>query len=64
MSLVDEYYESGEKPPREIEKKILFGVFNDLLGRKGFDNAWDDVDDEIREEIFQENLNIIKGNLL
>ncbi|MBP9727768.1 MAG: hypothetical protein KBD27_00155 [Candidatus Moranbacteria bacterium] len=57
--LVDEFLNRHEKKPTEPAKKILFAVLDDLFGRKGLDNAWDDIDDEIREELLETNLEIV-----
>ena len=63
MSLVDEWYNRREDPPQDTAKKILFGLLGNLNSRKGFDYFWGDLDSDIREEILQENLDLIKKNL-
>ena len=63
MSLLKEFQNCYQKKPTDPAKKILFAVLNDLSGRKGFDHAWDATDDEIREELLAENLEIVKKNL-
>ena len=63
-TLLDEYYDRHSNPPKGIAKKFLFAVFNDLFGRSGLDNAWDDIDPEIQEEVLQSNIELIKKNLI
>jgi hypothetical protein len=58
--LLTEYYDRREKPPTDPAKKILFAVMDDLLDRRGFDNAWDGCDRDIQEEILTTNLENIK----
>ena len=63
MPLLDEFWNRYQEIPTDPAKKILFAVLNDLFGRKGFDNAWDDIDSEIREKLLAENLEIVRKNL-
>lgn len=63
MSLLEEYQNRYQEEPTDPAKKILFAVLNDLFGRHGLDNEWDAIDDEIREELLAENLEIVKNNL-
>ena len=63
MTLLEEFQNRYDTKPTEPAKKILFGILNDLTGRKGFDNEWDGIDDEIKEELLAENLEIVKKNL-
>ena len=63
MPLLDEFQNRYQTKPTEPAKKILFGVLGDLLGRKGFDNEWDGIDDETKEELLTENLEIVQKNL-
>lgn len=49
---MDEYYRyilDGERFP--VSKEIVFEIIHDLGGRKGLDNEWDDIDQEIQDEI-------------
>lgn len=32
-------------------QRVVTAVLDELRGRKGFDNWWDDLDEDIREEI-------------
>jgi hypothetical protein len=64
MTLKDEYYayvldEADEPPPRE--KKILFDIVRDFTDRRGLRQEWEQIDDDIQEEILSTWLGIIKG---
>ncbi len=63
MSLLDEYYKHHKNPPDDVAKRILFDVIDDLTSRKGVDSAWDECDDEIKEEILETNLEKIRSHL-
>lgn len=63
MTLLDEFRCRYETQPTEPAKRILFAVMDDVLGRKGFDNEWDGIDKEIREEILATNLENVRRNL-
>lgn len=59
MPLLEEFYRRRNQILEDTAKQILFSVIGDLTDRKGFDNAWDDIGEETREEILQTNLEII-----
>ena len=63
MPLVEEYDSRREQVPVGPAKKILFDVMDDLLNRRGFDNTWDDADDDTREELFGTLLGIVEKNM-
>lgn len=63
MPLLDEFYESRSDESREVAKKILFSVFGNILGRSGFDHAWDACDADVQEEILSDNLEKIQKEL-
>jgi hypothetical protein len=63
MTLLEEFENRYRTEPTEPAKKILFGVLDDLLGRKGFDNEWDGNDRDTKEELLTENLAIVTKNL-
>jgi hypothetical protein len=63
MPLLDEYYARRDNPPQDLAKRILFTIMDDILDRKRFDNAWDNFDDEVREEIFTSNLAAIQNEI-
>ncbi len=63
MPLLEEYRNRRENPPTEIAKRILFALMNDILGRKGYDDVWDDTDGADKEELLQTNLAEIQSIL-
>ena len=62
-SLLEEFRSRYEKKPTDPAKKVLFAILNDLFGRKGLDNAWDDIDDDVKEELLNSNLDLVRKNL-
>ena len=62
-SLLKEFQKYYEVKPTDPAKKILFAVLDDLFGRKGLDNEWDGIDDDVREELLATNLELVKKNL-
>jgi hypothetical protein len=64
MPLLEEFENSYQSKPTDPAKKILFAVLNDLFGRRGFDNEWDAIDKDIKEELLEENLRIVQQNLV
>jgi len=62
-SLLEEFQNYNEVKPTDPAKKILFAVLDDLFGRKGLGNEWDGIDDEIREELLADNLELVRKNL-
>jgi hypothetical protein len=62
-TLLERFDNSYHEKPTDPAERILFGVLNDLFGRKGFDNEWDNIDNDIKEELLAENLEIVKKNL-
>jgi len=57
--LLEEYYARCTVEPTDPAKKILFAIMNNLLSRSGFNNVWNEIDNETRKEIFAENLELI-----
>ena len=45
------------------EQKILFGIIHDFTDRRGLRQEWDQIDEEIQEEILQTWYGIICKNL-
>ncbi|MFZ1075508.1 MAG: hypothetical protein WAN50_03990 [Minisyncoccia bacterium] len=62
-SLLEQFERRYDKAPTDPAKRILFGIFNDLNGRAGFDNEWGGIDHETQEEILATNLEIVRKNL-
>jgi len=46
-----------------LSKKIVTEILNDLTDRGGLQNAWDDIDEEIQDEIKAEWIAIVKKNI-
>lgn len=46
-----------------LSKKIVAEILDDLTDRGGLQNAWDDIDEEIQEEIKKEWIAIVKKNI-
>ena len=63
MALLDEFQNRYDVKPTDPAKKILFAVLNDLFGRRGLDNGWDAIDDDVREELLSTNLELVQRNL-
>lgn len=63
MSLLDEYSRRHINKPSDPAKRILFAILNDLSGRSGIDNAFDNIDEETMEELLKTNLEIVRQNL-
>jgi len=62
-TLLEEFQNSRTTAPTDPAKKILFAVLNDLFGRSGLDHQWDAIDDDVRQELLEENLEIVRRNL-
>ncbi|AKM77864.1 MAG: hypothetical protein UX49_C0049G0002 [Candidatus Wolfebacteria bacterium GW2011_GWC2_46_275] len=62
-TLLEEFQERYTTKPTEPAKKILFAILGDLTGRRGLDNAWDDIDDDVKEELLESNLEVVKKNM-
>lgn len=63
MSTLEKFEKRHQEKPTDQAERILFGVLDDLIGRKGFDSEWDGLDDGIKEELLTENLEIVRKNL-
>lgn len=47
----------------EVEKDIVLDILAILLDRKGFDWWWEDLEDELQQEIEQECILAVKERL-
>lgn len=56
------YYQNWRKPFTKAEL-IVFGIVENLRGRRGISQEWDHVDD-IQEEILESLLKITEKNLI
>jgi len=45
------------------EEKIIFDIVYDLSDRRGLKQEWDNIDDDVKEEIIQKWINIVKKYL-
>lgn len=63
MTLLKEFENRYAQKPSEPAKIILFGILDDLTGRRGIDNEWVAIDDDIKEELLETNLEIVTKNL-
>jgi len=59
--LLDKYYDVDDSWNKE--EKIIFGIYSDISDRGGLDSELDGIDDETKEEMLQEWLDIVKTNL-
>ena len=64
MTIKEKYYEyvAGFKTFTP-EEDIVFSIIEDMSDRRGFRQAWDDVDEEIQEEIMETWIKKVKGRL-
>lgn len=63
-TLLAEYYEHCAKRVKfSKEKSIAFDIFNDISDRRGLRQELDGIDDDIKIEIIQKWIDIVKKNL-
>jgi len=62
MSLVDEYNDRLNNPPKDPAKKILFDVIDNITDRRDCD-FFSGIDRETRGELLETNLEIIRKHL-
>ena len=59
MKLIKEYNEhTSNKKHFDDVKNIVFQIVEDMSGRRGLGQEWDQIDNEIKEEIFEQWINI------
>jgi hypothetical protein len=58
MSLLGQFYKPRASMPRA--KRLLFGILADVTDRRGWRQEWDQMDDDIREEILETWLKLIE----
>jgi len=62
--LIDKYYSHIlEGKLVTIEKEIVFAILHDFTDRRGLRQEWDNIDDDIKEEILEIWINIVKDKL-
>lgn len=61
MTLKEEYYNHVlKKPANDRNKRILFDLVADFTDRRGLRQEWEQIDEDVQEEIFRTWLRIIK----
>jgi len=67
MGLKDRYYDYilKEKTDSEftVQEKIVFSIMSDFTDRRGLRQEWEQIDDEIQNEIIETWINIVKEKL-
>ena len=58
-SLVNDQQEDG----LTTEEKIVFRFIEDFTDRRGMGDEWDEIDDEIQDEIIETWIDIVKKQL-
>lgn len=46
-----------------LEEKIVFRIIRDFTDRRGLRQEWENIDDDIQEEIIETWINIVKKEL-
>ncbi len=46
-----------------IEEKIVQAIYDDMFGRGGLDNAYDEIDDDIKQEMWDTQVEIVKNHI-
>lgn len=65
MTLKDRYYEyTLNKLGVTTAEAIVFDIVSDLTDRRGLRQEWDNIDDDIQEEIIQKWVNIVEHKTL
>lgn len=62
MTLLEEYYKRSTLE-MTISKKILFEILADFTDRRGLRQEWEQIDDDVQDEILSAWLKIIQNNL-
>jgi len=52
---------SDPMAPQEVADLIVSAILHDLTDRKGLRHAWDDIDEEIQDEIKAEWIDLTVG---
>jgi hypothetical protein len=62
--LIDEYYDhilNGKSVA--IEKEIVFAILHDFTDRRGLRQEWEQIEEDIKEEMIQTWIDIVKSKL-
>jgi hypothetical protein len=63
-TLKEKYYDhilKGAKVSKEEE--IVFGILSDFTDRRGLRQEWEQIDDDIQEEMIETWIDIVKNKL-
>ena len=63
-ALIDKYFDhisDGTKVSKEEE--IVFGILSDFTDRRGLRQEWEQIDDDIQEEMIETWIEIVKDKL-
>lgn len=65
MTYLEKFYEYASGKNKDVfkDEAIVFEILNDMTDRREFRHTFDQSDDEIKEEIIQTWLNIVKTKL-
>ncbi len=65
MTLKEKYYDYVLDGKNDIpkEEQIVFEILSDFTDRRGLGQEWDNIDDDIQEEIIQEWIDIVKSKM-
>lgn len=65
MTLLEEYHEffMGRLADLPVAKRIVYAIVADLRDRRGIRHEWDQVDEDIQEEILQTLIDITEKQL-
>ena len=62
--LMEKYYDYIlDEKSVTIEEEIVFAILHDFTDRRGLRQEWEGIDEEIREEIIETWINIVKSKL-
>jgi hypothetical protein len=62
--LIDEYFDYVlEGKCETIAKEIVFVLIEDFTDRRGLRQEWENIDDDIKEEMIQTWIDIVKAKL-
>ena len=61
--LRDEFYDViiGKKEVSK-ERRTVYGILVDLTDRRGFRQVWDEIDEEVQEDLIEQWIEIAESN--
>ena len=63
MTLLDKYYNRNTATNMTDAEKIAFNILADIKGRSGLEDAFNECDEDIQEEIIQEWIDIAQKGI-